>query len=374
MQTPPRPEPAPQAWWARWLTRPLAEDEHRARFWVNHVRMGVVLTEVTALAVLAYVQRSETADRPALRALIGAVLLLSPGLLALPVTRIARHRNSTLLPTLWTLALILVVSTGAALDGGADSPLALLLFLTLAFAGLAYRPAGVAVLGVLMILADLVLLVNDTTPVTAATLIMPLVLALVTAMTAWAAHNQWENYDRQLALAEQLATLVAVDELTGALTRRGLLERLAGALPRPGEHTLLVVDLDGFKSVNDVRGHEEGNTVLLLCADAMRSALRSDDAVGRLGGDEFAVLLPDTPPEAGARVAEDVRRAVAEAGLRWGVTASVGVATRLGPTTAQALLVAADEAMYEAKRAGRNRVMAATTCRPDAVATGASPG
>ena len=168
------------------------------------------------------------------------------------------------------------------------------------------------------------------------------------------------------------------DSLTGLANRRAFDERLAemseAALEGGGDLTLLMCDLDRFKSINDRHGHGVGDDVLRAVADAVRGALtdcRSGDSAvaARYGGEELAVLLPDFGPAGGLRVAEQIRRAVA--GLRFplgdggaagevGVTISVGAATL--PFDAEdpaSLLRAADAALYAAKHGGRDRVVRA---------------
>lgn len=160
------------------------------------------------------------------------------------------------------------------------------------------------------------------------------------------------------------------DELTGLPNRRAFdaqLGRHASDVDRRGgELSLVVADIDHFKRVNDEFGHVAGDEVLAAVARAMGNAVRTIDLCARYGGEEFAVLLPQTRLAAAHEVAERLRRAVERVeiavgnGVRLSVTVSLGVASY--PTTAStagALFASADRALYEAKRAGRNRVMSA---------------
>ena len=158
---------------------------------------------------------------------------------------------------------------------------------------------------------------------------------------------------------ERLLTEARTDPLTGLLNRRALDERLEAELARQeragGPVSLLLIDIDHFKHVNDVNGHAHGDEVLRGVADAMREVARTADVLGRIGGDEFALLLADTG-EGGAwvaanRLCDEIRRI--------GVTASIGAVTAVtgGAWTVADLLRAADEALYEAKRAGRDRAV-----------------
>lgn len=158
---------------------------------------------------------------------------------------------------------------------------------------------------------------------------------------------------------EQLLIEARTDPLTGLLNRRALDERLEAELARQdragGPVSLLLVDIDNFKQVNDDKGHAHGDLVLQGVAAAMREVARTADVLGRIGGDEFALLLADTG-EGGAMVAAD--RLLAEI-REIGVTASVGAATAEagGAWTVAELLRVADEALYGAKRAGRDRAV-----------------
>lgn len=158
---------------------------------------------------------------------------------------------------------------------------------------------------------------------------------------------------------DRLLTAARTDPLTGLLNRRALDERLEAELARQdragGPVSLLLLDIDHFKQVNDSRGHAHGDAVLQGVADAMREVARTADVLGRIGGDEFALLLADTG-EDGARVAAN---RLCERIRPIGVTVSIGAATAEsgGAWDVASLLRAADQALYEAKRAGRDRAV-----------------
>jgi diguanylate cyclase (GGDEF)-like protein len=166
-------------------------------------------------------------------------------------------------------------------------------------------------------------------------------------------------------LVEQLHSAATTDELTGLYNRRALEERLAAEISRGLRHQLhtsvLLLDLDRFKVINDTMGHAAGDRLLVLVANLLRQQARALDVVGRLGGDEFLVVLPMTKPtEAQVFVGrvqttlEQLARAHPEFGQ---CTLSIGIAEapRHGSTVG-ALLAAADTALYRAKRGGRNTV------------------
>jgi diguanylate cyclase (GGDEF)-like protein/PAS domain S-box-containing protein len=168
----------------------------------------------------------------------------------------------------------------------------------------------------------------------------------------------------------RLRQLAERDPLTGLHNRRSfvhaLRERLA-ALDRPvrragGGWTLLLIDLDGFKEVNDTCGHAVGDAVLTAVASAIRDRTRLDDTVGRLGGDEFAVLFRSDVADTvaiGEQIIERIAHAAATVPGAPPVTASVGIVRLRAGRRAEEMLEAADRAMYRAKRAGKARAIEA---------------
>ncbi len=162
---------------------------------------------------------------------------------------------------------------------------------------------------------------------------------------------------------KQLARLATHDQLTNVLNARAFGERVSQELERnrryPRPLALLYLDLDDFKAINDSHGHQTGDAVLRLVADAMRSSVRLADVVGRLGGDEFAVLMPETDAQVADAAAQ--RLAVTLRNVFRGtpaVTASIGVVSCTATeTVTDDLLRRADQAMYAAKRAGKDRVV-----------------
>ena len=169
------------------------------------------------------------------------------------------------------------------------------------------------------------------------------------------------------AASKRLSELSVRDELTGIFNRRYLFEILAREMERVRRHpapvSVLLLDIDHFKRVNDEHGHHAGDEVLRRFAKVAQKEVRSVDVLARYGGEEFSVLCTQTPAAAAGAlvVAERVRKAIEETafddvakGLH--VTVSIGVATYRPGESATELYVRADEALYRAKRAGRNRV------------------
>jgi diguanylate cyclase (GGDEF)-like protein len=160
-----------------------------------------------------------------------------------------------------------------------------------------------------------------------------------------------------------------VDQLTGVFNRRYLDDKLAGEIQRARRYgrklSLLMIDLDRFKEINDTLGHKGGDAILIETAQLLRTHSREVDLVFRYGGDEFVILLPETPYEAALAKAENLRRETADRPFSnpldpsrpVHVTLSIGVtAFTLDIKGAEELLHVADEALYTAKREGRNRL------------------
>jgi two-component system cell cycle response regulator len=166
----------------------------------------------------------------------------------------------------------------------------------------------------------------------------------------------------------RLETMLHEDALTGLFNRRYVLTRLAGLISGARRHgrplSVVMVDVDHFKSVNDSHGHDVGDAALVATTIAMRERLRAEDELGRLGGEEFLALLPDADERAAEVVAESLRANVERArarigGIELGVTISVGWATWNGQEEADGLVQRADRALFAAKEAGRNTVRGA---------------
>mgnify|MGYP002778417291 FL=1 len=163
----------------------------------------------------------------------------------------------------------------------------------------------------------------------------------------------------------EVAAQARTDPLTGLMNRLALAEAAAPALARARRSgsplSLVLLDIDRFKQVNDVHGHAAGDAVLVGIAALLRGRLRAGDSCARLGGEEFLLLLPDTGEAQALQVAESLRVQVAASDVAGvgGCTASFGVSTGRGGADFDTLLREADRAMYAAKAAGRNRVVQA---------------
>jgi diguanylate cyclase (GGDEF)-like protein len=158
----------------------------------------------------------------------------------------------------------------------------------------------------------------------------------------------------------------STDGLTGVANRSHFLDMTARAIATARRHhrdlSLLMLDVDRFKAINDTHGHAAGDATLVTLVAVCSRGLREGDVLGRLGGDEFAVLLPETPVSMAGQVAGRLRDALGKAGVEWEgarllLEVSVGVASLAEADTIDELLARADEALYEAKRQGRNCVV-----------------
>ena len=173
-------------------------------------------------------------------------------------------------------------------------------------------------------------------------------------------------FNRMRDYNDRLQDMASHDPLTQVLNARAYYascEQLIAQSQRSQQpFSVLFIDLDHFKRINDTHGHAAGDEVLRVVARTLGEHLRRSDLLGRIGGEEFSVFLPNTALAGALQVAETLRQAVQQCrpdigGTRLDITASIGVASRSpGVQTMQSIQQRADEAMYQAKKAGRNRV------------------
>ncbi|MDQ0840158.1 diguanylate cyclase (GGDEF)-like protein [Sphingomonas faeni] len=196
---------------------------------------------------------------------------------------------------------------------------------------------------------------------------------------AYKAHTQWiddglvgriwtfHDITEERRLEEALRVLASTDHLTGALNRRAFQLAFRSEVARCRRYgvalSLVMLDLDHFKRVNDTYGHQAGDEVLKETSSLIRSSLRESDIFGRLGGEEFALLLPHTDLDQGTVLAERLRKAIADKPVNVGsalvrITTSVGITTCRSQTDPiDTMMRRADEALYAAKADGRDRVV-----------------
>jgi diguanylate cyclase (GGDEF)-like protein len=162
--------------------------------------------------------------------------------------------------------------------------------------------------------------------------------------------------------AGKFERLSITDSLTGLLNRRYLDERLKEEIRRSLRDgkpmSFLMVDIDNFKSYNDRFGHQAGDEVLKITAQALKFVLRGADVAARYGGEEFCLLLPNTTLEEAKQIGERIREHIEDTDFpNQGITVSIGVSTNSPLSiTAQEIIESADKALYQAKRFGKNNV------------------
>jgi diguanylate cyclase (GGDEF)-like protein len=251
---------------------------------------------------------------------------------------------------------LLVLAVGVAIDGGSTSPALPWLVLPAAAIAARFRPqvviAGLILTAIAIVAvtfgANSARAIHEPVPVIATLALLISMIAIVWAIQAA------ELYHREAAV---------LDPLTELLNRSSLLPRFreisqqARLTRRPV--SLLMCDIDTFKAINDTYGHDRGDAVLRDVAYQMRRQLRSFELIYRLGGEEFLVVLPGVGGERAKEIAERLRLAVRDtASSGVSITISVGVSAGSGDGVEfDTLFKAADMALYQAKRAGRNRVV-----------------
>lgn len=177
-----------------------------------------------------------------------------------------------------------------------------------------------------------------------------------------------EDITERLRIEAELCRLATTDALTGILNRRSFMTNSSIEVNRSKRHkrplSVLMLDIDNFKRVNDTYGHPVGDEAIKAMATTCAKTIRANDILSRLGGEEFAILLPETDLSNAIAMAERLRAAIADIRIPTEIgelsfTSSIGVAelTEVDPSI-ETLLSHADAALYEAKRSGRNRVMA----------------
>jgi diguanylate cyclase (GGDEF)-like protein len=171
---------------------------------------------------------------------------------------------------------------------------------------------------------------------------------------------------RTTAKGEEYKRLASIDALTGVINRREFIVLAKKEVSRLQRHadnlSVLILDVDYFKQINDTHGHSEGDRVLKIVAQTIAAALREADVLGRIGGEEFAVLLPSTDEPAAQVTAERIRSAIERLRIQIGdqeiqITISIGVSEyQLTEGLIDSAMLRADKALYQAKHKGRNRV------------------
>lgn len=327
-------------------------------FWLRHLNLGLLLYAVSISVSLVYLVLVPGPNRDALFVFAVVALASVFAVWLLPRHAIAASPRRLLFFYTWTAFSVAFVLVVAALDGGAGSPLCLLLFFAVVYCGLAYPPNAVAVTTAAATTGYL-LLTFEQTAGNAFPLMNVVVLIGLGAVSAFAA-------EARQRVRNTLDVLATRDGLTACLTHGAFHDRLGIEMARATRHrrplSVVLVDLDHFKQVNDGLGHLAGDELLRTVGAVLRDGLRVGDVAGRLGGDEFAVLLPDTSLAGAITLAERRLEELSDRQISatFGVAQScIPAASSLGSCVSDGtrLLSRADEALYEAKKLGRRRVV-----------------
>jgi diguanylate cyclase (GGDEF)-like protein len=332
------------------------------RYWRTHIVIGFAVFLGEVVAIMVYLGLTPHGPhRPILYGMAVVWLVLATTNLLLASTIATKPWRSRFSVT-WTVLASFAIGGFAALDYGIDSPVILLLFIPICYACLSFTPGEAAVCGISTLASALiVILVNHGSRVSDGTLAMLLAaLAGASVLSVAAATNRTLRERHEELLMKEIVTLGATDGLTGCVVHRVFHDRLGEEIDRSHRYghplSLILVDVDDFKCVNDTYGHLVGDNTLAAVGTALCNHVRTVDLVGRVGGDEFAVLLPDTEPQAAVELARRIRHDL-PAVLDVPVTLSFGVShLDRSALTSEQMLDDADLALYQVKRSGRDAV------------------
>ena len=347
------------------LDSTLGADAERAAwrtFWLTHIRIGFGIFLAETAVVIGYLALTPRGPhRSILWAVAAFWLLLALVGMSLAPTVASKPWCVTYSVT-WTALSAFGVAMVAVLDSGMNSPILILLFLPLIYGTLMFTPraAGICGLAALVSLALVALIDRDVASSPGRSFLLFAAVAGASVLTVAAAINRTHIEEHEAELQAALADLAATDELTGCAVRRVLRQRMEEEIARSVRSgsplSLLMIDVDEFKSVNDTYGHVVGDHVLASIGEVLRHSGRTFDLVSRVGGDEFALLLPDTDVPGAVRVAERIRQDL-PVEVEVPVTLSIGVgALDRSMPSAEHLLDDADFALYQVKRAGRDAI------------------
>lgn len=280
-------------------------------------------------------------------------------MVSLPRSAIVRSARRPVFFVTWSAFSCVFAATVAAFDGGLRSPLAAFVLVPIVYASLAYPARAVVGIGVVgAVSASVAALSRGST--LAETVVFVGVIAMVTLLCASVTRSRRAQQAARRELTERLVEMATRDGLTGCLNHRTFYDALEAELARAVRYelgiSLLVIDVDDFKSINDMLGHLAGDEVLRGIGTALMMAGRVTDLVGRIGGDEFAVLLLGTDQAqadaAAQRLIEAVAQMVLPLPVPRSVAITVGVAHLDRPSvddTPQQIVALADAQLYGRK-------------------------
>jgi len=360
-----------------------ADDEWEYTPWRRHLVMGIGSFTLGAVLLFGYlVLTPHGSHRGVLSVIDGAGVACWLGVFAPVGARVLRTKWRVTFFFIWSVTTLALIAAAAGLDGGAESPITGLLVLPVLFAALVYPLPTVVVLAVLAEVFYSIVAATGTVVSTPKVAMTGVALALAGGIAVMAAVNRSAHDRDRQRLTARLHKLATRDGLTGCLTYQAFHDSLGAEAARARRNgrpfSVVLVDLDSFKHINDAHGHDVGDATLRGVVQALLAAARTTDVVGRLGGDELAVLLPETDAAEAPLVAERFRSHVRSADMPVGVTVSFGTATWSDQFDSAAEVIRhADQALYAAKRAGRDRMVvweAECQSSPDGVARAAHRG
>ena len=334
-------------------------DQHTQQFWRAFIRLGFAILGFESIAASVYLSLTPRGPhRGALSAIALVVLGASiAGFSFAP--SVARRSWRSTFNFFLTLAAGLLLTVCCLLDTGLDSPLVYFLVLPVTSWALVLpvRPVAICAGATLAEIAVVALLDPDVTSDSADLVTLCALVAGVAVLAVVSSSSRVKLQEHERATRERLAYMAASDPLTGCLNHRAFYSRLADRIDRFDRYeepvSLLMADIDLFKSYNDARGHVAGDEALAAIGSVLMQGARSADVVGRVGGDEFAVILPDTSTVIAQEVAEHLSADVRHR-PDIGVSLSIGVASidRAEPTV---IRLGELSVQGQAQRAGAGR-------------------
>jgi len=339
------------------------DNEWEDALWRRHLFMGLGSFALGATLLFGYfVLTPHGPHRGLLMAIdVGAVACWL-GVFAPVGTRVLVTKWRLPFFFVWSVTTLMVIAVAAGLDGGVESPVTGMLVLPVLFAALVYPLSTVIALAVIAEAFYATVAVTGTLVSPSRATMTGVALGLAGGIAVMAAINRGaQDRDRQ-RLTARLHRLATRDGLTGCLTYQAFQDALEIEAARTRRHgrpfSVVMVDLDSFKYINDAHGHDVGDAALRGVVQALMAAARVSDVVGRIGGDELAVLLPETDVDEAPLVAERFRSHARSADTPVEVTVSFGTATWSDQFDTPAEVVRhADQALYSAKHAGRDRLV-----------------
>jgi len=331
--------------------------------WRRHLFMGIGSFTLGAVLLFGYLVFTPHGPHRALLIAIdaaGAACWL--GVFAPIGTRLLQTKWRVPFFFIWSVTTLVLIATAAGLDGGIESPITGLLVLPVLFAALVYPLTTVIALAVVEDIFFVIVAVTGPVASPSRVTMTGVSLCLAGSVAVMAAINRTaQERDRQ-TLTDRLHKLATRDGLTGCLTYQAFQDALEAEEARARRYgrpfSVAMVDLDSFKEINDAHGHALGDATLRSMAQALLAAARNTDIVGRIGGDEFAVLLPETDTAQAPLVAQRLQSHARASETPVGVTVSLGISTWSDRfDNAAEVRRRADQALYSAKHAGRDRLI-----------------